>query len=67
MSRARMLAPDDPAASAALWSRVDRAVTDAAPWVPVLNPANVAITSTRVANYQRHPQFGILLDQLWVR
>ena len=66
MSRARTLAAGDPAASAALWSSIDRKVTDAAPWVAFLNPASVTMTSARVGNFQRNPQFGTLLDQLWV-
>jgi peptide/nickel transport system substrate-binding protein len=65
--RAQMLAVTDPAGSAALWGRVDRSVTDAAPWVAFLNRAGIDLTSARVGNYQRNAQFSVLLDQLWVR
>ena len=67
MRRAQELAATDAAASARVWSRVDRQVVDAAPWVPFLNAAVLELTSKRVANYQRNPQFGVLIDQLWVR
>ena len=65
--RAQTLAVTDPAASAELWGRVDRSVTDAAPWVSFLNRAGIDLTSARVGNYQRNAQFSVLLDQLWVR
>ncbi|MBA3735310.1 MAG: hypothetical protein H0W90_08950 [Actinobacteria bacterium] len=67
MRRAQDLAATDAAASARIWSRVDRQVVDAAPLVPFLNAAGLELTSKRVANYQRNPQFGVLIDQLWVR
>jgi peptide/nickel transport system substrate-binding protein len=67
IERAQALAVSDPAASAALWSRVDREVTDAAPWVAFLNRAGIDVTSARLGNYQRNQQFSVLLDQLWVR
>ena len=67
IAHAQALASSDAAASAALWSRVDQQVVDAAPWVPFLNGAGLELTSKRVANYQRNPQFGVLIDQLWVR
>ena len=65
--RAQTLAVGDPAASAALWGRVDRTITDAAPWVAFLNRAGIDLTSARVGNYERNEQLSVLLDQLWVR
>ncbi len=50
-----------------LWARVDRAITDRAPWVPLVNPIGVDFVSARVGGYQYHPQWGVLLGQLWVR
>lgn len=67
IERAQQLATSDPAASAAVWSKVDRTVTEAAPWVSFLNRAGLDLTSARVGNYQRNWQFSVLLDQLWVR
>ena len=50
-----------------LWARVDRALVDAAPWLPLYNRSIVALTGERVGGYRYHPMRGILLDQLWVR
>ncbi len=38
-----------------------------APLLPTDNPQNVDFLSTRVGNYQYHPQWGVLLSQIWVR
>jgi YVTN family beta-propeller protein len=57
----------DPAAARALWARVDRAVTDQAPWVPVLNNSETVFVSSRVGNCQVHANYGPLLDQMWIR
>jgi hypothetical protein len=46
---------------------VDRDITDKAPWVTFANGVFVEAISTRVGNYQHSPQWGTLLDQLWVR
>jgi peptide/nickel transport system substrate-binding protein len=48
------------------WERIDREITDQAPWIPLINPLAVHLVSTRVGNYQADPAFGIPLDQLWV-
>ncbi len=58
---------NEPASAPALWARTDHAIVDQAPWVPLVNRLGVDIVSARVGNYQRNPQFGVLLDQLWVR
>jgi YVTN family beta-propeller protein len=57
----------DPARGLALWARADRAVADQAPIVFLDNPRAVVLVSKRVGNFQSHPEFGPLLDQLWVR
>jgi YVTN family beta-propeller protein len=67
MTRARRLLAQDPSAGAALWADIDRKVTDQAPWVPLVTQQRVEIVSSRVGNYQRHPQLGTLLSQLWVQ
>ncbi len=51
----------------ALWAQVDRRVVDQAAVVPLVNPKQLDFVSRRVVNYQYNPQWGILLDQLWVR
>jgi YVTN family beta-propeller protein len=57
----------DPAAARKLWAQVDRIVTDQSPWVPVLNGKSTTLISSRVGNYQESPEYGPLLDQMWVR
>jgi peptide/nickel transport system substrate-binding protein len=66
-ARARTLQAQDPNAAARLWADLDRKATDLAVWVPTITPRNVDLVSKRVGNYQHHPLFGVLLDQLWVR
>ena len=67
ITRARALETTDPALSSFLWSRIDREIADEAPVVPLVNPKQVDFLSERVGNYQYNPQWGVLLDQLWVR
>ena len=65
--QARALETTDPALASALWSRIDHALVDQAPVVPLVNPKQVEFLSQRVGDYQYNPQWGLLLDQLWVR
>jgi len=57
----------DPATARRLWAQVDRIVTDQAPWVPIFNQAATSFVSARIGNYQESPNYGPLLDQMWVR
>jgi peptide/nickel transport system substrate-binding protein len=58
----------NPSAARELWQRIDREITDQAPWVPLFTPKSVDVLSKRVGNYQYSPAgFGMLIDQLWVR
>jgi YVTN family beta-propeller protein len=50
-----------------LSAEVDRALVDEAVALPWANPPNRVLVSDRVGNYQSHPLWGTLLDQLWVR
>ena len=50
-----------------VWARVDRAMVDQAPWVPLWNFVNAQLVSKRVGNFQVSPQWATLIDQLWVR
>jgi YVTN family beta-propeller protein len=68
MRRAQAERLSDPTGSRALWQRVDREITDAAPWVPLIASENVSVLSKRVGNYQYSPAAtSMLIDQLWVR
>jgi YVTN family beta-propeller protein len=57
----------DPPRAYELWARTERRIVDLAPVVPLVNSVGVDIVSQRVGNYQRNPQWGLLLDQLWIR
>ncbi len=49
------------------WTRLDREVTRGAFVVPAYNPKANEFVSKRLGNYQHHPVFGLLLDQVWVQ
>ena len=66
-TRAQSLQTSDPEAATRLWAKIDRDITWQAPWVSFANGVKLEVTSTRVGNYQYNPQWGTLLDQLWVR
>jgi peptide/nickel transport system substrate-binding protein len=57
----------DPAAANRAWATLDRDLTHAAPWVPLFTPYSGDFVSKRVGNYQKHPFFGPLFGQFWVR
>jgi YVTN family beta-propeller protein len=67
IERALALESSDPKAAKRLWAQIDREIVDQAPWLPTLNLNTIDFLSARVGNYQFHPQWGILLDQLWVK
>jgi YVTN family beta-propeller protein len=52
--------------SSASWAAVDRAITDAAPWVPYATFRLATIVSPRVGNIQYNPALGVLLTQMWL-
>jgi peptide/nickel transport system substrate-binding protein len=65
--QALALQPGDPVAADARWAAVDRQIVNRAPWVPLYNPRALTVLSARVGNYQFHPYWNLLIDQLWVR
>jgi YVTN family beta-propeller protein len=67
VNHARALQTVNPGAANQAWRRIDHQVTDQAPWLPLYNPRVDVVTSPRVGNYQYHPFFAVLPDQLWVR
>jgi peptide/nickel transport system substrate-binding protein len=68
VSQAQAAQQTDPAAARKLWAKLDRLVTDQAPWVPILNASETVFVSARVGNYQESPSYaGPLLDQIWIR
>ena len=67
LERAAALQAQDPSTANVLWQRIEGEILAQAPMVPTSNRRNVDFVSKRVGNYQYHPQWGVLLDQLWVR
>ena len=55
------------AAAAPRWAAIDHELVDQAPWVPLYNLRDLTVLSARVGNYQFHPYWNLLIDQLWVR
>lgn len=51
----------------AVWARVDRAMTDQAPWVSLFTPNNVDFVSTRLGGYNWSATFLMLPSRVWVR
>jgi YVTN family beta-propeller protein len=49
------------------WAAIERALVDAAPWLPLFNPRSLELLSRRVGGRQYNPLRGTLIDQLWVR
>jgi peptide/nickel transport system substrate-binding protein len=58
---------EDPVAGAAAWAAVDRMIVDRDAAVPFANNLELTLLSRRVGNYVFNPQWGVLLDQLWVQ
>jgi YVTN family beta-propeller protein len=67
MKRAAAAQTTDPARANDLWAEVDHALVDRAVVVPTISPRYPVFVSDRVGNYQSHPLWGTLLDQLWVK
>jgi len=66
--RAQSLQLTQPEAAARVWAKVDHAIVDQAPVIPVLTQRTVNLASARVGNYVYSLWIGdVLLDQLWVR
>jgi YVTN family beta-propeller protein len=55
-----------PHAANDVWALADKRITDASPWVSLVNASWVDAVSHRVHNYVRNPVIGVLFDQMWV-
>jgi peptide/nickel transport system substrate-binding protein len=67
MEHAESLELTAPAAANAIWTTVDRTLTNQADWVPTVNVREVDLVSKRLGNYQFNPVWGFLADQSSVR
>lgn len=65
--RARSLSATRPREAADGWAGIDRELVDRAVWLPMINERGIDFLSTRVANYESHPYWGLVADQLWVK
>ena len=50
-----------------IWRDAYRMLDEAAPYVALVHRRSMTLVSERVGNYQHHPLFGPLYDQMWVR
>ena len=57
----------NPSRGAKLWQKADRRAVDGAAWVPLVNSLGIDVIGDHVENYQRNPEWSVLLDQLWAR
>jgi len=64
--RALGVQQDDPAAARDRWAEVDRALTDAAPFVAWGTLRSAYLVSSRTGNVQGHATYGLLITQMWV-
>ena len=64
---AERMQEQDPVAAQEAWAAADRMIVDQAAAVPYANNLALTLVSARTGNYQSNPQWGVLLDQLWVR
>jgi peptide/nickel transport system substrate-binding protein len=67
MEEATNLQLVDPLAAHDLWSSTEHHIVDLAPIVPLVSRSWAAFASERLGNYQFNPQWGPLIDQMWVR
>jgi peptide/nickel transport system substrate-binding protein len=67
MDHAGKVGITDPAAGNKIWAKVDKEVTDKAPWVSMYNPKYIDFLSSRVKGYQFSPQWYFLIDQASVK
>jgi YVTN family beta-propeller protein len=57
----------NPQGADAAWARLERGIIDRAVVVPVFTPNANEFVSKRLGNYQRNPNFGMLISQVWLR
>jgi peptide/nickel transport system substrate-binding protein len=64
--RTHLLQGTDHRTAGKAWSELDRQLVDRALWAPMVNEHAIDFVSARVRNYQAHPYWGILADQVWL-
>src|SRR6516165_5306316 len=66
INQAESMEATDPTGAAKLWTEIDQADTNAAPWVDMYNPKQIDFLSSNVHGYLWNPQWYILIDRLWL-
>lgn len=66
LDRAQAVKATQPRTAAAIWAAADRRLVDQAAWLPLINDLGLDFVSARVRNYQFHPYWGLIADQLWL-
>ena len=66
IKHAQTLNSTNPRAAAAAWARIDRRLVDRAAWVPMINERGLDFVSERLRNYEFHPYWGLITDQVWL-
>jgi peptide/nickel transport system substrate-binding protein len=67
MHRALNLGIESQKAADALWTKIDRMVTDEAPMATLFNPKHLDFVSKRVGNFIFSKQYYWVVDQSWVQ
>jgi ABC-type oligopeptide transport system substrate-binding subunit len=67
MKNATQLRATDPAGANEEWSTIEHDLVDRALFVPFGTRYWVQLVSGRLGNYQSAPQWGPLVDQMWIR
>jgi peptide/nickel transport system substrate-binding protein len=67
MHKALKIGVEDEQAANALWSTIDRQVTDASPMATLFTPKHIDFVSKRVGNFTFSKQFYWLVSQSWVK
>ncbi|MDG4672401.1 ABC transporter substrate-binding protein [Shinella sp. 838] len=67
MQKAMDLGVTDQAAADALWSEIDKEVTDQAPAIGLFTPKRLDFVSKRVGNFKFNRQFDWMITQSWVQ
>lgn len=67
ITTAERIQQQDPVAASRACAAVDRMIVDRAAALPYANDLQLTLLTRRVGNHQFNPQWGVLLDQLWVR
>jgi YVTN family beta-propeller protein len=67
VARANSLQEADYGTAAAAWADADRTIVDLAPVAALANRRGVDLVGSRVGNYEHHPEWLVLYDQLWVQ